>query len=226
MTKDSSKNRESPTGKRAVLLSTACFPPIHYLLITTQYDVIYIEQHENFIKQTFRNRYTILAANGPVSLIVPVVKGRGKKIRIKDLQISYDTEWQRNHWRTLFSAYNSSPFFEYYKDELSTILEKRYPFLLDLNLMIHDKICEWLELDNNLVLTGTFENVPEDTLNLREAFSPKPHKNLHDPNYQPCHYTQVFSEKFGFVPGLSILDLVFNEGPNSYSILQKSTLFP
>lgn len=105
-----------PTG---ILLSTAYFAPIRYFSKLAVYPEVYIEQHENFIKQTYRNRTVILGANGPVSLIVPVEKGRGQKIRIKDLRIAYDEEWQRNHWRTIFSAYNSSPFLSIMPTKLS-----------------------------------------------------------------------------------------------------------
>src|SRR5690554_73383 len=97
-----------------ILLSITSFPPIQYFVRLLLHEKIYIEQHENFIKQTYRNRYYIPAANGVIALVIPVVKGRGRKTLIKDLKISYDTNWQRTHWRTIFSAFNSSPFFEYY----------------------------------------------------------------------------------------------------------------
>ena len=97
----------------AINLSTAYFAPIQYYSKFLLYSEVFIERFENFHKQTYRNRCVILGGNGPISLVVPVVKGRGAKILIKDLKISYDTNWQRNHWRTIFSAYNSSPFFEY-----------------------------------------------------------------------------------------------------------------
>ena len=100
-----------------ILLSSAYFAPIQYYATLLKAEKVYIEQFENFIKQTYRNRCVVLGGNGPIQLIVPVVKGRGTKILIKDLKISYDTDWQRNHWRTIFSAYSSSPFFEYYKEE-------------------------------------------------------------------------------------------------------------
>jgi len=183
------------------------------------YKTIYIEQYENFIKQTYRNRYTILGANGSTDLIVPVVKGRGPKTLIKDLQISYDTDWQRNHWRTIFSAYGSSPYFEFYADDLMPFFEKRFKFLLGYNLAIHQTLCTLFELGNNMMLTEDFEKVPEPTVNYRERISPK-EKTPPDPHFRPVEYTQVFSDKLGFAPNLSILDLLFNEGPNSYSILR------
>jgi hypothetical protein len=208
------------SGKN-ILLSTAYFAPVQYYTEFLKADNVYIEQFENFIKQTYRNRCIILGGNGPIQLIVPVVKGRGAKIPIRDLKISYDTDWQRNHWRTIFSAYNSSPFFEYYKDDIWPFFENKYGFLLDFNLQINDTICELLEIENNAVLTEDFEEVPESTLNFRESISPKI-KTKTECHFQPVKYTQVFSDKLGFIPNLSILDLLFNEGPNSYSVLEKS----
>lgn len=211
-----------PTG---ILLSTAYFAPIRYFSKLAVYPEVYIEQHENFIKQTYRNRTVILGANGPVSLIIPVEKGRGQKIRIKDLRIAYDEEWQRNHWRTIFSAYNSSPFFEYYADDIEPFFRKKTEFLFDFNQQLTETILGILEIETTLKLTEDFEQVPEQCLNFREQISPKTHRTAEDPTFVPRPYTQVFSEKFGFVPDLSILDLLFNEGPSAPDILQESILF-
>ncbi|HKI88459.1 MAG TPA: WbqC family protein [Draconibacterium sp.] len=209
---------------KSILLSTAYFAPVQYYSKALAYPTIYVEQYEHFNKQTYRNRCNILGANGPISLVIPVVKGRGPKILMKDMQVSKDTDWQRNHWRTIFSAYNSSPYFEFYKDDLKPFFEKHWKFLLDLNLSIHETICNLIEIENNVVLTPGFEEVPETTLNLRETISPKTHRIHADVHFQAARYTQVFSEKFGFVPNLSILDLLFNEGPNSFTILEDSTI--
>ncbi|HSO88675.1 MAG TPA: WbqC family protein [Draconibacterium sp.] len=206
---------------RTILLSTAYFAPIQYYSKLLNAEKVYIEQFENFIKQTYRNRCVIMGGNGPIQLIVPVVKGRGPKILIKDLKISYDTNWQRNHWRTIFSAFSSSPFFEYYKDDIHPFFESKHQFLLEFNLKIHETICELMEIENTAILTHDFENVPEETLNFRESISPKI-KMQNVIHFQPVEYTQVFSDKLGFVPNLSILDLLFNEGPNSYSVLERS----
>lgn len=208
----------------AVLLSTAYFAPVQYYSKALHYPMVYVDQYEHFNKQTYRNRCNILGANGPISLVIPVVKGRGPKILMKDMQVSNDTDWQQNHWRTIFSAYNSSPFFEFYKHDLKPFFEQQWKFLLDLNLSIHDTICDLLEMENKVILTPGFEVVPENTLNLREAISPKTHRIPADEHFKAAKYTQVFSEKFGFVPNLSILDLLFNEGPNSFSIVEDSII--
>ena len=205
----------------SVLLSTAYFAPIQYYTKFLIYEKLYIEQYENFIKQTYRNRCTILGGNGPIDLIVPVVKRRGPKILIKDLQISYDTDWQRNQWQTICSAYNTSPYFEYYVDDLQHFFENKHRFLFDFNLKIDATIGELIEPGNQLIPTDDFQKVPEGTANLRESISPKG-KTPQDPDFRPYSYTQVFSDKLGFIPNLSILDLLFNEGPNSYTILKES----
>ena len=202
-----------------ILLCTAYFAPIRYFSKLAAYPEIYIEQHENFIKQTYRNRTVILGANGPISLIVPVEKGRSQKIKIKDLRIAYDEEWQRNHWRTIFSAYNSSPFFEYYADEIEIFFRKKHKFLFDFNQQITETILEILEIPLTINLTEDFEQVPENCMNFREQISPKTHLLDPDPHFTAQPYTQVFSEKFAFVPDLSILDLLFNEGPSAHSVL-------
>lgn len=204
------------------MLSTAYFAPIRYFSKLAAYPEIYIEKHENFVKQTYRNRTIILGANGPIPLIVPVEKGRDRKVRIADLRIAYDEEWQRNHWRTIFSAYNSSPFFEYYADDIEVFFNKKYRYLFDFNQQITQTILELLEIDSTLINTDDFEQITEGYLNFREQISPKAHLVLPDPNFEAQPYTQVFSEKFGFVPDLSILDLLFNEGPSAAEILENS----
>ena len=207
------------THHTSILLSTAYFAPIRYFSKLAVYPEIYIEQHENFIKQTYRNRTVILGANGPIPLIVPVEKGRGQKINIKNLQIAYDEEWQRNQWRTIFSAYNSSPFFEYYADDIEPFFRKKHKFLFDFNQQITETILGILEIPRSLNLTEDFEQVPVNCLNFREQISPKTHLIDPDQHFVAQPYTQVFSEKFGFVPDLSILDLLFNEGPSAHAVL-------
>lgn len=208
--------------QQAILLSTATFPPVQFFSKFLLFEKVFLEQHENFTKQTYRNRYEISGANGIISLIVPVVKGHGRNIKIRDLRISYDTEWQRNHWRTIFSAYNSSPFFKFYEDDLYPFFNEKWEFIFDFNLKIIELICELLEIETFPELTGNFEEIPENTLNFREALSPKKHRAAPDFQFNPQPYTQVFEERHGFMPNLSILDLLFNEGPNSLNILEVS----
>lgn len=204
-----------------ILLSTAYFAPVHFYSRYIHHPEVYIEQFEHFNKQTYRNRCVISGGNGLISLVVPVIKGRGPKVLIKDLQLSYDMNWQRNQWQTIVSAYNSSPYFEYYQDELQPFFDKKFKFLLDYNMQIHETICDFLDIDNKAKLTKDFEDVPDETLFFRDIISPK-NKTRPDRAFQPAQYTQVFTEKFDFLPNLSILDLLFNEGPNAYTLLEDS----
>lgn len=211
---------------KGVLLSTAYFPPVKYFSVASYFGLIYLEQFEHFNKQTYRNRCEIMAANGPISLIVPVVKGRGAKTPIRDLQISYDTDWQRNHWRTIFSAYSSSPFFEYYADEIFPFFNRKYTFLFDFNLEILNKLVELTDLELKIAFTDDFEKTPGNVINMREEISPKSHRIKQLDYFIPQTYTQVFSDRMKFHPDLSVLDLLFNTGPDAVSILEKSIRFP
>jgi hypothetical protein len=207
---------------RDILLGTAYFPPVQYLSKFLEYQTIWIEAEENFIKQTYRNRAIILAANGPEALVVPVEKGRSQKQKIKDLRISYDTNWQHIHWQAIVSAYQSSPFFDILKEDFKPYFKKQYAFLFDFNQQILATILEILELEPAIKPTVDFEAVPENCLNYREHIHPKPQKALPDPYFKAKPYTQVFDDKFGFTPNLSSLDLLFNCGSESYAVLYES----
>lgn len=203
----------------AVLLSTAYCGPLPYFSLLAGAPQVYIEKHENFIKQTYRNRCVILGANGPLPLVIPVEKGRAGKVKITDLRIADQTPWQRNHWRSIFSAYNSSPFFEYYQEELRPFFEKKQKFLFDFNMELTETLLGLLEIAPIINFTEDFEQLPVAFANFRQSISPKAAAEGSAYPFPETPYTQVFSEKFGFVPQLSILDLLFNEGPNSRSVL-------
>jgi hypothetical protein len=205
-----------------ILLSTAYFPPVQYLSKFLVHQTIWIETAENFVKQTYRNRAVILAANGPEALIVPVEKGRSQKQLIKDIRISYDTNWQHIHWQAIVSAYQSSPFFEVLQDDFHPFFEKQHTFLLDFNQQIMETVLAIFELNPSIKQTPDFEEVPANCLNYREAIHPKAQKALPDPFFKQKTYTQVFDDKFGFTPNLSCLDLLFNCGSESYAILLES----
>lgn len=208
--------------KTPVLFCITYFGSVQYYSLMHLHNNVYIEQYENFIKQTYRNRCEVLGANGKIPLVVPVVKGRGPKILIKDILISYDTAWQRDHWRTIVSAYNSSPFFSYYMDEFKPFFHKKWKYLFDFNISIIDCLCSLTGIETKIKLTEKFEGIPEGAHNLRGGFTPKKRKTSYNNYFLPQEYTQVFSEKFGFVSNLSILDLLFNEGPYSIKIIEGS----
>lgn len=205
-----------------ILLSSAYLPPVQYITKFLKYPTVFIEADENFLKQSYRNRTIILAANGPESLVIPVAKGKDAKQRMKDLEISYDTPWQHIHWQAIVSAYQSSPFFEILQDDFSPFFRKKFRFLFDFNMELLQVILDILEISPEIRLTTAFEQVPEGCLNFREGIHPKPQKAYPDPAFSPVPYSQVFDDKFEFISNLSIIDLLFNCGSESYEILLKS----
>jgi len=212
--------------KRKVLLSSAYLAPVQYYAKITCYEEIIIEKYESYLKQSYRTRTTILGANGLLQLSLPVAGGPKAKGIICDLRLSYDHNWQKEHWAGIKSAYGNSPFFEYYRDELAPFFHlKKWSFLIDFNSEIQDTILKSLNFTPNLHYSTGYikENtIPIDTDDFRYRIHPKPQKQATDPSFQPVSYLQVFNDRWGFVPNLGILDLLFNEGPNALTLLKLS----
>lgn len=201
------------------LFTTAYFPPISYMACFLVEDKPAIEAFETYHKQTYRNRCRVMTANGVESLSVPVIKTNGSHTMTKDIIVSYKEHWQQIHRRCLESAYKASPYFDHYYPYLKPIFEERFERLIDLNDATLKAVLRMLKKEKEIVHTSGY--VHEVGQDLRETFSPK--KPI-DPTLFAAYY-QVFSAKFPFAPDLSILDLVFNEGPESIHSL--STLhFP
>ncbi len=197
----------------SLLLSSAYLGPVSYYQTIAATGHVRIEQYDHYHKQTYRNRCRILTSNGVMDLSVPVVS-TGGKMCVKDLRIAYVENWQQVHWRAIASAYNSSPFFEYYKDDFEPFYTKKTEFLIDLNMELMRVVMELIGLKTELSLTDDYltESSP---LDWREAFSPKIESTL---PLKP--YYQVFDQKFGFVRDMSVLDLLFNMGPESILYLK------
>ena len=202
------------------LLATAYWPPVQYFTKLVGESVFYLEQHENYQKQSYRNRCVIYAANGPTPLIIPVVKTTGEKMPIRDVRIDYAMAWQRTHWKAIVSAYRSSPFFEYYEDDFRPFYEKEERFLFDFNEKILRLALELTGLNPAIKYTDDFIQ-PTGSGDLRLLISPKVLSEA-DKKFRPQNYYQVFSSGKGFAANLSILDLLCNEGNNSLSVLQSS----
>lgn len=203
-----------------IVLSTSYFAPIQYYCKLIQYDTILIEQWENYSKQSYRNRCNIMGANGVLPLSIPVIKATHKKMLTKDVKISYDTNWQKLHWKGIESAYKSSPYYEYYIDDLERFFNQKWDYLLEYNQEIQNTICEILEIDPKIQLTEDFvELKQEEIVDFRNAIHPKASKAILDNSFQAEEYTQVFSDKHPFASNLSILDVVFNLGPEGESYL-------
>ncbi len=204
---------------KSVILSTAYLPPIEYFAYIIKGGKIYIEVHETFIKQTYRNRCKIQTANGTLNLSIPVSKVNGNHTSVKDIIINNDLQWQKDHWRAIESAYNASPYFEYYKDELENFYKKEYHSLIEFNYLLLMQVFELIGLKKEIENTENFVPGYEDAIDLRNHFSPKKESNFKCPKYY-----QVFDDKHGFAPNLSIIDLLFMEGPNTLCFLQEISI--
>lgn len=200
----------------SVLLSTAYFPPVIYFSHIIQSSEAIIEIEENFQKQTYRNRCVILGANGTLNLTVPVQHNE-PKIKISRLNISYHDNWQLIHFRAIESAYRNSPFYDYYIDEFKPFFKEQFSSMLEFNSSILKTCLCLLNFKGKISFTKEFTKVQDNSENdFRFSLSPK--KATSD--YEFPEYHQVFIEKFGFIPNLSILDLIFNVGPESKDYLK------
>lgn len=178
-----------------------------------------IDIHEHYIKQSWRNRCSILTAGGPVSLTVQVVHGSTPGIPVCDIRIDYSKRWQHQHWGSIVSAYKKSPYFDHYADVLAPFYVKRYDFLVDYNLELTRKLLELLRIDEEPLISEYYLTASDKDIDLRTTLSPKPHFNRPDRQFRDVPYYQVFSEKFPYVPNLSVIDLLFCEGPQAKNVL-------
>jgi hypothetical protein len=201
-----------------MLVSTAYFSPIlHYAWLLNSNNVS-VEQFETYSKQTFRNRCVILSPNGLQSLSVPIIKPFGNKTLTRDIKISYDEAWQQLHWRSIKTAYNSSPFLLYYQDDIKEFFSKKHKFLLDLNEDVIKLINSLMEWDVSIKRTEIFVFPNELSVKDDKRFSLSP-KDTHSLGLPP--YIQVFSDQYPFFENLSILDLIFNLGPEAEAYLMQ-----
>lgn len=200
-------------GGGASILSTTYFGPIQWYQKLHRMPCI-LEQHDHFVKQTYRNRCVIATANGTQTLTVPIERYDGTKCPMRDIRISDHGNWRHLHWNALVSAYGETPFFEFYADDLRPFFEKRHTFLFDLNLDIMHTMCQLLDVRPQVQLSEHYIVLPsenDEVIDLREAIRPK--HPLPDADFNPTPYYQVRAQRHGFLPNLSILDLLFNEGP-------------
>jgi hypothetical protein len=205
-----------PMRGNTLILSTAYLPPVQYFAAIVKHQNFLIEKQENYSKQSYRNRCVIGSANGPLDLVIPVKKAKRVKIPITEVQIDNDYKWQTLHWRAMVSAYKNSPFFEYYEHEFLPFYRNSYENLFDFNLELIEKVLDLTGIEIRLGFTDYFSmNYDENYIDERYIIHPKKQANLRS----VAEYTQVFSNKHGFMPNLSIIDLIFNTGPSAKEIL-------
>lgn len=201
-----------------ILIYPTAFPNIAHFWAIVNADHIHIEVSDNYQKQSYRNRTEIYGANGKLALTVPVSYTQKNRQLYKDVKIANEEPWQLLYLKSLQSAYSMSPFFEYYIDDLMPLFEKRFDYILDFNLRCLDVLLSSLQLNITPKKTLGFEKTPKDKSDFRHLVK----RNTKVNSFEP--YTQVFTEKHGFISNLSVLDLVFNEGPNTELYLKRQTL--
>lgn len=203
------------------LFSTTYLGPIQYYSKLIAAEHILMERFEHYPKQTYRNRCIIYGANGPQILTIPVTKGQQLKIYTRDIQIDNSVHWTKIHFKAIESAYRCSPFYQYYIDDLIPYYERKYNFLYDFNLELMKTIFQMLDVKKSITGTDEFMKiVPKDCKDLREMLHPK--QLVAGSEYKGPVYRQVFEPKSGFKPNLSIIDLIFNTGPDAKNMLSMS----
>lgn len=192
-----------------------------------------IDIHENYVRQSYRNRCDIMAANGAVSLTVNVSGGRSMdKKAVRDMRIDYSKDWQHRHWQTLVSAYRNSPYFDFYTELFEAFYRREYEFLFDFNLGLTEAALSALGMDVRLQFSERYIDPAECTApdgaavmaDMRPVLAPRSAPSLPDPSFRTAPYWQVFSDRMPFAPNLSIVDLIFCEGPGAAEILRSCRL--
>lgn len=199
----------------SILLHPTYFPTIETFVAIANNDSVIFEVYDNYQKQTYRNRCYIYAANGKLQLSVPVIYTQKNRQLYQDVKIANTYNWQDIHFKSLESAYRTSPFYEYYIDDIKPLFMKSFDSILDFNLACFEIVCEALQLDITIEKTDKFKKEPKDSLDYRYLVNAKKDTVLHFDSY-----TQVFNAKHGYINNLSILDLLFNEGPSALAYLE------
>ena len=217
----------TPIQRKYYLMNTILhptyFPTIAHFVAIAKSSTVTFERHDNFQKQSYRNRMNIYGANGKLSLNVPVSRAKNTdKLKYSETTILSVEDWQKQHWKSIESAYKSSPFFEYYEDEIKPFFFSPQTDLYELNIQIYKKLCECIEIDIPFNFTSEYIKSYEKDEAIDVRFISRAKKE-HEVKLEK--YTQVFGDRHGFLNNLSILDLLFNEGPNTLSYLEEQEVF-
>ncbi|WP_339633145.1 WbqC family protein [Bizionia echini] len=202
-----------------ILIHPTYFPNVAHFVAMCQAETVTFEMADNFQKQTYRNRTYIYGANGKLLLNIPVVHTQKDRQKYVDVLTFNEENWQRNHWKSIESAYKTSPFFEFYEDELKPLFVEPVSSLLDFNLQCFQTVCNCLQLEIKTNQTTTFEKKTTQYTDLRHLVKAKGEKA---PSFEL--YIQVFNDKHGFINNLSIIDLLCNEGPNALNYLESQKI--
>ena len=199
-----------------VLANTVYLPPGQYMSEISRASEITIEIMETYRKQTCRNHCSIYGPNGLQTLTIPVIKTNGNHTKTRDIRIAGDQPWQKIHWRSIKTAYNNSPFFLYYGDYFEPFYNRNYNFLVDFNFDLLQKVFTILKIPSILLITSDYRQNPDGMVDLRDKME------IQQPEAKPApgHYTQVFEPRHGFIPNLSIIDIIFNLGPETAAYLR------
>jgi hypothetical protein len=201
-----------------ILIHPGYFPSISHFVAIAQSDLVTFEMDDNFQKQTNRNRMYIYSPNGIQLLNIPIKHSKEAHQKTKDVRLETAFDWQKQHFKSLEAAYRTSPFFEYFEDDIAPIFQKKHTFLMDLNLETMSVVSKCLGLEFDYNETEEYFREVTDKIDLRGLINGKKDTTVFEP------YTQVFEEKHGYLNNLSILDLLFNEGRYALDYLKKQTL--
>ena len=199
------------------LIQPTYFGPIIQYVVFAKADKAVFEVHDNFQKQTYRNRCNIATANGKQALTVPIQHNKGIKLKTSEIKIDYKDNWQIQHLRAIETAYSSSPFFEFFIDDLRPIFQTKYEHLLELNMATHEFISDAIELE--VPFENSVEYIMHPENDFRALAIAKSKRS-----FELKRYIQVFEPKLGFLSNLSILDLLFMEGPNTLNYLEQQAI--
>ncbi|MEL6607002.1 MAG: WbqC family protein [Bacteroidota bacterium] len=205
-----------------LLIDLHYLPSVAYFSCLLPYETIRLEAHEHYQKQTYRNRCYILTSQQVDRLTVPVRHTSGIKVPYRRLEIDYSQPWVDKHWRALCTAYSKAPYFEYFAASFHAVLSERYPYLFELNMALLQTCLTLLQMEKRLGLSTHYEKAPgAEVVDARGYIHPSDRLEI-GPYFQPIPYPQVFGNEFH--PNLSVLDLLFCEGPNARTILQKNAI--
>ena len=197
-----------------ILIHPNYFPNIYQFIQIIKAKNILFEVSDNYQKQTFRNRTYIYGANGKLGLFIPVIHSHKNRELFKDVKISYESNWMDLHLKSLQSAYRSSPYFEYFEDDFIKLYSEKEKFLVDFNIKCIKLISNLLDLDLDYKISSEYVEKTNDIIDLRDLSNARKQKTIETPKY-----IQVFESKHGYLNNLSIIDLIFSEGPNSVSLI-------